>query len=650
MIVLLALGLLLILLVGWRVTAKAEEENAVRTENYNVTTDGTSRTDLDGAAANEIETTAEPENSAGADVGMDVGVVEVNEAQSVPRQFGKIPITIKGNSATYMYDGKEKTVTGFTVNGNPGNVFEIDGKKYTVDTKLLYVIAEGTKVGEYKTRFSGMTIVQDENGDYVSKNFDANWEPGTLTITKRNVTLTSPSESKAYDGKPLTNKNIIVGGDGFAEGEGLTYDVKGSITLPGHVYNEFQYYTTENTWPDNYTFHRVFGGLRVTDRTDDGKDKKFDITVKAKSSTVDYDGKSHSVSGFETLTFQIGDVPFTVEGLKAEASGTKPGTYEAVVTGTPIVRDAEKNDVTRQFNVHTEKGSLTIKSKGTHSVPVKSEKSISIDAHIADGNAMIADFTPETITSLIGEDGVSDVDSIGIDLSNREWAVNSIQLSKDALAVLSDTAKADNNVDKIMIQLMDAGVIVDAETLAAVVDQAEGEHVWLVVKDILESVLTPQQQEALKNYTYVKPIGAYFESGDEKIGDFKGGNVVISLAFSPEEGKDPEKYALMYLNPNGATKVYPATFKDGYLSASIDHFSEYVIIYDDGEIVPPDQNNNDQNENDQKKQDGSKQQGQDANKKIPQTADTAQPVVWQILILLAGGTILLTVRFAVKRK
>ena len=50
---------------------------------------------------------------------------------------------------------------------------------------------------------------------------------GTLTVTKRKVTLTSGTACKIYDGKYLTCNKVEVGGDGFVEGEGATYDVTG---------------------------------------------------------------------------------------------------------------------------------------------------------------------------------------------------------------------------------------------------------------------------------------------------------------------------------------------------------------------------------------------------------------------------------------
>lgn len=90
-------------------------------------------------------------------------------------------------------------------------------------------------------------------------------------------------------------------------------------------------------------------------------EKKNEITVVANSDEVTYDGKEHSVSGFEQTEFTINGKVYTVSGLDASASGTDANTYTNAVTGTAVVKDADGNDVTGQFTVKTQNGTLTIK-------------------------------------------------------------------------------------------------------------------------------------------------------------------------------------------------------------------------------------------------------------------------------------------------
>ena len=86
---------------------------------------------------------------------------------------------------------------------------------------------------------------------------------GTLTITKRSVTLTSATDSKTYDGQPLTNSNVTVSGDGFVDGEGATYNVTGSRTVVGTSNNGFTYKLNENTKAKNYKITTVIGKLTI---------------------------------------------------------------------------------------------------------------------------------------------------------------------------------------------------------------------------------------------------------------------------------------------------------------------------------------------------------------------------------------------------
>lgn len=90
-------------------------------------------------------------------------------------------------------------------------------------------------------------------------------------------------------------------------------------------------------------------------------EKKNTITVVANSGEATYNGEVHSVSGFETLSFTIDGNTYTVSGLTASVSGIDANTYTNEVTGTAVVKDDNGNDVTGQFTVNTQNGTLTIK-------------------------------------------------------------------------------------------------------------------------------------------------------------------------------------------------------------------------------------------------------------------------------------------------
>ena len=97
----------------------------------------------------------------------------------------------------------------------------------------------------------------------VTKNYNIGTEDGDLTVTARDVKLTSGSGSKVYDGTPLTNSNVEVSGDGFVDGEGAVYTVTGSQLAAGSSRNEFGYtcllYTSRSTEKSFYVlFQKTF--------------------------------------------------------------------------------------------------------------------------------------------------------------------------------------------------------------------------------------------------------------------------------------------------------------------------------------------------------------------------------------------------------
>ena len=106
-------------------------------------------------------------------------------------------------------------------------------------------------------------------GEYVvwyrvtNPNYEEFVHAAKVTVEKRVVTLTSGNASKMYDGKPLTARSVVVGGDGFVDGEGATFDMTGSQTDVGSSANTFAYMLNDGTKAENYDITTVYGALTV---------------------------------------------------------------------------------------------------------------------------------------------------------------------------------------------------------------------------------------------------------------------------------------------------------------------------------------------------------------------------------------------------
>ena len=270
----------------------------------------------------------------------------------------KYEITVTANSATETYDGTEKTVsgvTGTTLTNDKGATFTVEGLSATVS---------GTDAGEYTNEVGGTPVVKDAAGNDVTSQFKVKTVNGKLVIDKRAVTIKPKDATKAYDGKPLKATEWEVVSGSFVDGQSIAdpqYD--GSQTVPGSSESSITWSYAEGTNADNYNITAAKGSLTVTDRADG---EKYEITVTANSAEFTYDGNEHMAEGFKTLEFTVDGNEYTVSGLSASVSGTDAGTYPNNVTGTAKVMDAAGNDVTDQFSVTTESGSLVInKAKAT---------------------------------------------------------------------------------------------------------------------------------------------------------------------------------------------------------------------------------------------------------------------------------------------
>ena len=223
-------------------------------------------------------------------------VTEANNGQlKINPVTDKVTVTINGHKDTKTYDGKEHSVTGYDVTITGGN------NQYTTNdfsfsgTKTI----TGTNVADSKDMGLNAEQFTNTNTNFTNVEFVVE-EDGKLTIEKRTVTLTSGSASKQYDGTPLTKDEVKVTGDGFADGEGATYDVTGAITNVAENKlnnNTFTYTLSEGTTAGNYVIEIMYGTLEITPVA-------AEVTVEIKGHTTDaiYDATEKTAEGYEVIS------------------------------------------------------------------------------------------------------------------------------------------------------------------------------------------------------------------------------------------------------------------------------------------------------------------------------------------------------------
>ena len=280
----------------------------------------------------------------------------------------KVTVTITGLNKTVTYDGEEHSVFGY--DATPSN------KLYNPKEDMQFegfdedMTAKGTDAGTHTMGLTADQFHNKDNGNFTNVTFVVE-KDGYVKINPRPVTLTSGSAERVYNGKPLMNETVTVGGDGFATGEGVTYDFTGSQTDVGESENTFTFEANEGTSAKNYSFEFKFGTLKVTPFTD-----KVTVTITEKSGTATYDGMNHTVSGYESMTADnpLYDVEDSVDETPTAnwaANGTDAGEYPVGIEAGDF-ENTNKNFSNVTFVV--EDGSLTITpAQVTLQAPIQSK-------------------------------------------------------------------------------------------------------------------------------------------------------------------------------------------------------------------------------------------------------------------------------------
>ena len=257
----------------------------------------------------------------------------------------KTVIEVTANSNTLQYNGEVQKVEG---------IKEVTGG-YVVTG--LTAEAKGKDFGTYNTEITGTAKVTKDGVDVTDKVI-VNKINGKLTISKREVTLTSEKASKPYDGTPLTRPNVKVEGN-FVDGEVTEVKATGSVTYvsEGDVTNTIVITEGENFKESNYSITKHEGTLSITE-----VDAEVTVTIKGHEDSVTYDGNPHSVEGYEITDisnklYTKDDVQFTGQ---AKAEGTEAGTYKMNLAEAQF---SNTNSNFKKVTFVVEDGSLTINRK-----------------------------------------------------------------------------------------------------------------------------------------------------------------------------------------------------------------------------------------------------------------------------------------------
>jgi len=248
-----------------------------------------------------------------------------------------ITVTIKGNTSTVTYDGQPHTVNGYDIVSITGNAdYTQADVSLKSEAQNKYNITQ-TNAGTYTMALDASDFVNTNDKFTNVKFVIAEVGQLKLTINKRNVTLTSASDSKVYDGTALTKPEVTVTGDGFVTGEATNIKATGSVTNveKSPATNTITYTPGANFKEGNYNIEYKPGTLTITKR---------DVTLTSASASKPYDGTPLTK---DTVT--VGGDDF------ANGEGA---TYN--VTGSQTKVGKSDNEFTYELNANTKASNYNI--------------------------------------------------------------------------------------------------------------------------------------------------------------------------------------------------------------------------------------------------------------------------------------------------
>ena len=213
-----------------------------------------------------------------------------------------------------------------------------------------------------------------------------------------------------------------------------------------------------------------------------------------------------------------------------------------------------------------------------------------------DDNEIHADVTLDGDTVELHELDFAEIDHIigdkdkdgliEIDLTKLDEDVCKIILPVTSIEhITSEAEETHNEHEALQVDFPHGSVKLDDKTMRAIVEQAECNEVILVLEDVGETRLNVKQENAVKDWNIYGGYKAYLlcVKANKRISDFEGGVATLSVPFEIPNGLKAEKFAVWYVADDGKTEKLETWHEDGKLCWSVDHFSDFIIVYEGDE-------------------------------------------------------------------
>lgn len=225
-------------------------------------------------------------------------------------------------------------LTASNINKTYGETYTFNNDEYSItnntslaagETLTLELSSDGAEVsapiGAYDIHLRSITVMSGASN--VTSNYSITPVSGTLTVGQRAITITANSQTKVYDGTPLTNAGYSITGGSLVSGHSLiSVTNTGTQTNVGSTANVSGTATIHNNASENvttnYNVSYIAGSLEVTQKalTIKADDKAKGVGENDPTFTVTFngfvDGENQSnLNGTLTTERESGEVEGT---------------------------------------------------------------------------------------------------------------------------------------------------------------------------------------------------------------------------------------------------------------------------------------------------------------------------------------------------
>ena len=385
-------------------------------------------------SSNNVPSAAVIVNGSGADVTASYDITYANGTLTVNRKA----VTLTAKDASRTYNGSALTEGGFTASALEAGDTHTFAVAMTAGSTITNA---GTQPNVIAT-VDGTAVTAGTPTDV--GNYSVTAVNGTLTVNRKDATITTGSAGKAYDGTALTNAEASI--TGLIEGESVTLSAAGSQTEVGSSNNTYSI-----TWDDavagNYSVTENLGTLTVTSNT-------AEVVLTAASAGKTYDGTALTAGGVTASGLPDG---FTVTAT-ASGSQTDAGSSANVVNDGYVIRNAAGADRTASFaNLAKVNGTLTVNKKAATISTGSAGKQY-------DGTALTC--AEASITGLVEGEGVT------LSAAGSQTEVGE---SDNTYSITWDSAKAGNysvteNLGKLTVTVNSSAITLTAASASKTYD------------------------------------------------------------------------------------------------------------------------------------------------------------------------------------